>query len=223
MTTRKEVVSRLKKIHDEIKVHPFRDNFAAEYISDYKHLLYQMTVIWNEWIYDGTDQTEEEITLLRQFGGWIHNYRQELRTYLKDSFPMQYFDYYEQMLQITHIFIDTGIFNVFYNIDCFFDEKNTRIYKVEKYELITQEMCGINSPILPRYFPVNMTLETNEDVIKDYIKNKGYPYYKWEEEKQDELFERWKKDVKPILEWINSKHEETKLKHKAWLSVHVIS
>lgn len=79
---------------------------------------------------------------------------------------MQYFDYYERMLQVTHIFIETGNMDVFYNIDVFFPGgKDKRVFKVEKYQLITKELCGIDSPILPRYFPVDTTMEADDKIV----------------------------------------------------------
>ena len=102
-----DVLSAMQKTHDIIKEHPFRTGFGVQYISDYKNMLYTLSKDWCDYIYR-CDHSPEEQSRLYQFGEWIHNFRQELRTYYKDTFPMQFFDYYEQMLQVTHIFLNTG-------------------------------------------------------------------------------------------------------------------
>lgn len=33
-------LDKLRKLHDEIKEHPFRYNFSEDYVDDYKELLY---------------------------------------------------------------------------------------------------------------------------------------------------------------------------------------
>lgn len=215
---------RLKTIHDIIKEHPFRLSFDQTYMSDYKHCLYELSEVWSDFIYSHSKDVQKGV-LLRQFGYWIHDYRQELRTYKKDYFPMQYFDYYERMLQVTHIFIETGNLDTFYNIDCFFPNgtdynglKN-RVNQVEKYILVTKELCGIDSPILPKYFPADTTLETDEDLVWECLDKECYPFYRWEQDKKLEFFESWKRDTKPVLEWLNAQHKETTFKHRTWRSL----
>lgn len=215
---KKDILSRMKNIHDEIKQHPFRLAFSDEYIPSYKHLLYELTEIWCDLIYHCNDLTDEEQKLYRQFGSWIHDYRQELRTYRKDSFPMEYFDYYEQMLQVTHRYIDTGEIDTFYNIDCFFTEKG-REKRVEKYQLISKEICGIDSPELPRYFPVSRKLCTDDEAMRQYFKT-NFSFRDKSVEEQERLYDMWRQNVKPVLVWINnnlvSKHD---FSHSLWKSV----
>ena len=220
--TRSEIIAQLSKTHDQIKEHPFRFNFDQQYIADYKHLLYHLTELWCDIIYRCNFESEQEKMLYRQFGGWIHDFRQELQTYHKDTFPMRYFDYYERMLQVTHIFIETGNMDVFYNIDVFFpdaDDYKKRIFKVEKYQLITKELCGIDSSILPRYFPVDTTMETDDETVWECLDKDCYPYYRWDEERKRKFFEEWKRDIKPVLEWINAQHPKTEYKHRTWRSL----
>ena len=97
--TKNDIISRLSKTHDNVKRHPFRDNFATEHISDYKHLLSELADIWCDYIYRGEHESELEQALLRQFGYWIHDYRANLRPWVKHEFPMYYFDYYESMCE----------------------------------------------------------------------------------------------------------------------------
>ena len=216
--TKIEIIGHLEKIHDEIKRHPFRLSFSDEYLSSYKHLLYEVTNIWCDLIYHCDDLTEEEKKLYRQFGYWIHDYRQELRTHRTDYFPMEYFDYYEQMLQITHRFIDTGVIDTFYNIDCFFSN-GKKEKSVEKYQLITKDMCGIDSPELPRFFPVSRKLCVNDEKMKNYFDTNFSFKHKSDEERQ-KLFENWQQTLKPILVWINNNLvNKTDYEHATWSSV----
>lgn len=216
--TRDEIHREMRRIHDEVKRHPFRVGFEARYIPEYKNLLYELSRQWANLIWHCSGITDEETRLLRQFGGWIHDYRQELRTYHKDTFPMELFPYYEQMLQITHIYLDTGEFNVYYNPDPFWDENDKRYCRVEKYQLITKEMCGIDSPVLPGFFAVTTRSVTDERVREYFLKEKYYNPPKSETERL-ELYAEWVHDVKPILDWINAGIKDRKWEHRPWRSL----
>ena len=216
--TRDEIHREMRRIHDEIKRHPFRVGFEARYIPEYKNLLYELSRQWANLIWHCSGITDEETRLLRQFGGWIHDYRQELRTYHKDTFPMELFPYYEQMLQITHIYLDTGEFNVYYNPDPFWDENDRRYCRVEKYQLITKEMCGIDSPVLPGFFAVTTRSVTDERIREYFLKEKYYNPPKSETERL-ELYAEWVHDVKPILDWINAGIKDSKWEHRPWHSL----
>ncbi len=210
-----DVLSAMQKTHDIIKEHPFRLNFDTQFIFDYKRMLYQLSVNWCDYIYR-VEHTPEDESRLRLFGEWVHNYRQELRTYYKDTFSMEFFDYYEQMLQVTHTFLDTGRTDVYYNIDCLFPN-DSKVLQTERYEYITEEMCGIDSPILPRYFGTQTSVITDDAAMLEYINTSWYMKNKSAEER-NEMFEKWKKETKPVLEWINSQHTETEIKQPAWRS-----
>ena len=215
--SKKEIHSRMQKIHDEIKRHPFRIGFEAKYIPGYKHLLYELSEAWSDLVWRCEEKTEEESRLFYQFGRcWIHDYRQELRTYQKDTFPTNLFPYYEQMLQVTHRYLDTGEFDICYNPDVFQDASGNRYRRVEKYELITKEMCGIDSPILPHFLPVSTKCVTDERVRECYLTKYHFPDHSAEQRLSD--YEKWEKDVKPVLEWINSKISDTTWEHPVWVS-----
>lgn len=216
--TKENVLRRMEKIHDEIKQHPFRITFATSDIAEYKYLLYELSEVWCDLIWNCPHETEEEKKLYRQFGYWIHDYRQALRTYSRNTFPMQFFPYYEQMLQVTHNYLNTGNMNVFYNLDCFFTESGERKIKSEKYELITKEKCSIDSPELPRYFPVGNKLCVNDDKMKEYFLTR-FHYPEKSEEERLANFENWKRDLKPVLEWINTNLVKDALEHRPWESV----
>ena len=214
----KILISKLSDVHDKLKAHPYRDTFAEEFMGDYKYLLSEMSSIWASLIYRSEEREPEVQQLWRQFGYWIHDYRAELRTYADKYFPTKYFDYYERMLQATHEFLKTGELPTFFNIDCTWGEKGVRKDQVECYKLITKEMCGIDSPILPRFLPTTVTMQADESVVFEELQ-RTYPYNGWSKEKQKEFFASWKKDVKPVLDWINSQHEETEFKHAVWKSL----
>lgn len=219
--TKSDIIRRLSYVHDEIKRHPFRDSFAEEYISDYKYLLDELTKIWCDYIYRSEHESDEEQILLRQSGYWIHDYRATLRPWAKHEFPMYHFDYFECMIQVIHNFIESGELFEFYNIDCVWNN-GVRRNSVEHYKLITKEMCGIDSPILPRYFPVNFSMQTDDELVRQYLLD-GYPYRKWDKDKRCEYFEQWKLYTKPVLDWLNSQHAETEFKHGTWMSVKAIA
>ena len=216
--TKKNVLRQMEQIHDEIKKHPFRVTFATDDIAEYKHLLYELTKVWCDLIWYCPHETEEEKKIYRMFGGWIHNYRQELRTYHKDTFPMQFFPYYEQMLQVTHNYLNTGYMDEFYNLDYFFMDDDTRKIVSERYVLITKEKCGIDSPELPRYFPVGNNLCVDDDKMKEYFMTRFHYPHKSEIERL-ENFENWKRDLKPVLEWVNENFVKDNYEHRPWESV----
>ena len=225
----KDIRVKMSDLHDKIKSHPFRYNFEAEYISDYKHLLYQLSELWSDLIYQKDEnRTKEEQRLLYQFGDWIHNYRQELRTYYKTTFPMEFFDYYEQMLQMTHIFVDTGIMERFYSIDIAWNGNTSPLKSghkredyIETYQLVTKEMCGIDSPYLPAYLPLKRSMVLDEEAIREYIQH-AYPYRNKTDEERQQIFDDWQTNVKPIIEWLDKSQrdgEPTEYRHGTWMSL----
>lgn len=216
--TKNELCRVMRQIHDEIKKHPFRVGFEPQYIAEYKHLLYELSRQWSNLIWYCNEHTNDELRLLRQFGGWIHDYRQELNSWHKDTFPMELFPYYEQMLQITHIYLSTGVFDTYYNPDVFWDEQGKRHRRVEKYQLITKDMCGIDSPILPGFFAVTTKSVVDERMRQYFLKEKYYFPDKSEDERL-KLYEEWAQTTKPVLEWVNSGIKDTEFEHKPWHSL----
>lgn len=215
--TKDEVHRLLRQIHDDIKKHPFRMTFETKDIPEYKHMLYELSKAWENLIWCCDEWTDEEHRLLKQFGRWIHDYRQELDTWRKTTFPMKLFPYYEQMLQITHIYLDTGILDTYYNPDCFWDKSDIRYHRVEKYKLITKEMCGVDSPALPGFFPVSTRLVTDERVKEHFLTRYPYSNQKSEEQRLAEYAE-WERNTKPVLEWINSSIQDVEWTHPVWRS-----
>lgn len=212
--TKTEAMAEIKKWHDIIKAHPFRDSFDPKWERDYMSCLYKLSDLWGKYAYFGAHESDEEKRLLGQSGYWMHNYNQQL---LRRKFPMEYVGYYEQMLQVMHRFADTGEMPAFYDIGYLW--KDGRDYrKVERYELVTSEMCGIESSVLPQYLPVDYTIECSPESVRKYME-KNFPYCNMTEEERDDFYQRWLSESKPVIDWVNAGHEETEFKHSVWVAV----
>ena len=204
--TKAELIAALSDIHDKIKNHPFREDFSGKYLADYKYLLDKLSDIWANYIYNGSDRTPDALRLYYQFAYWIHDYRATLKPHRRDSFPMMYFDYFERMLQVTHEFIQTGELTHFYAIDALLDaRRDTQIRRVEHYRIVTRDECGIDSIILPQFMPVNYTIETDPDWIRNTVWYRKYS--------ADEFVTKWTEQALPVIEYLNAQHKPTELKH----------
>ena len=216
MPVSKENLERLRKAHDDVKNHPFRESMNTRYCKSYKDALYDMSEVWSDIIYHSKFDTQEEKQKYYDFGRWIHNYRARLQMYYPYTFPMVFMDYYEQMLQITHEYLDTGIMDRYYVLDDCVNSKGERIWVTERYEWITSESIGIESEILPRYLPVKWKLVENDDAVYNCI-NSGYNAVHETKEQIDEWFEFWKKETKPIIQKLNEANSDT-YKHPVYKS-----
>lgn len=210
--------AKLGKQHDIIKTHPYRMDFDPKWRSDYIECLFGLSRIWSDYIWLGDHGTDENKRLMRQWGRWVHNYNQELLLYRgRKDIPFRRFYYYEQMLQLTHEFIKTGELPVYYEIAYLWNDEPRSCRGVEKYELVTKESCGIDSKFLPCYLPMDYSMRIDDEAIREYIFT-DFHYNRKTEEEKTEIYKNWLVDVKPVLEWLNSKHDETKLKHAVWQS-----
>ena len=207
MPVSQENLKRLRAAHDIVKSHPFREAMSTKYCKSYKDALYDMSEVWSDIIYHSTFDTPEEELKYRNFGEWIHNYRARLQMYYPYDFPVVFMDYYEQMLQVTHEYLDTGYMDRFYVLDDCRNTKGERVWVAERYEWITEESIGIKSKILPRYMPVKYKLVVDENQIKDCI-NSGYNAVYESQEQRDIWFEFWKSETKPIIEKLNEKNTD---------------
>lgn len=215
--TKKNILSRMQQIHDDIKHHPFRMMFEEQHIPGYKHLWYELSEAWVDLAYRCPDFDEAERQKYRQFCKWVHDYRQNLRTWRKDTFPMEWNPYYEQMLQITHRYLDTGEMDEYYDFYWFTSKNNQRVTKVSRCEYITSEKCGIKSPALPRYMPVDYQFCVDDELMKDFYLRVMYRRDKDNEAQRLADFEAWHAEMKPILEWINSTVADKELVHDQWV------
>ena len=216
---KEEILERMTKCHDEIKKHPFRIGFEAKYIGDYKCLLYDLTVIWCDLIWRCEQLSDVEKQRLRDFGNWIHNYRQYLRTWDHKTFPMHFFDYYEQMLQVTHDFINTGNYSTYYNLECYFYE-DKRYVRSTRYEWITEEKCGFSSLILPRYMPVGVAYDLREcEIKKEICDSMSVRWSDYSLSNKETLFEFWLGETKPVLEYLNQQRKNIGFVLPLWHSL----
>lgn len=219
-TSKNGILCDMRKIHDEIKRHPFRITLNADDIATYKELLYELTNVWCDLTYHCIGISTDEQKLLHQFCYWIHDYRAILKSWDTTSFPIEYFDYFEQMLQITHIYLDTGSLEYFYNPDWITVKEygcSVRKRKITKYELITKEKCGIDSAELPQYFPVEAKLCINDELVKKWFQN-NLPYSNKTENERQAAFDYWLKNTKPVLEWVNGRVKDNNLNSDIWKS-----
>lgn len=208
MQFNQEHLEHLRELHDKIKEHPYRNALSSRYCKDYKNLLYDLSEAWAKIIYHTEGLTKDEESRLYQFGEWIHNYRARLQLYYPYDFPEAFLDYYEQMLSITHEFLDSGDISRYYGIIKGISKKDGQEYWIaEKYVWITEEDLGIKSAILPRYLPVRFKMITDDDAIRDVI-NSGYNAVYESQEQRDEWFEFWKRETKPVLEILNQKNRD---------------
>lgn len=212
--------AKLKKEHDIIKTHPYRTNFNPEWKSDYIECLFNLSRVWSDYIWRGDYNTEEEKKLMRQFGRWVHNYNQELLICRRPNRELRRFDYFERMIQVTHEFIDTGSLPEYYELSYLWNSKHIGSTYVEKYRLITKEMCGIDSKILPCYLPMNYSVRADSEAIREHIMT-DYHFSRKTAEEKESIYENWLSEVKPVLDWINSNHDETEWKHAVWESSHL--
>ena len=210
--------AKLSKQHDIIKTHPYRMNFDHKWRSDYIECLFDLSRIWADYIWMGDHSTDEEKKLMRQFGRWVHNYNQELLFYRgRRDVSFYRFNYYEQMLQVTHEFIKMGKLPEYYEISYLWNDKHISYRGEEKYDLITKEVCGIDSPILPCYLPTRYSMRNDCESIREYIMTDCHYRQKTAEEKE-EIFKNWVENVAPVIKWLNARHDDTELKHAVWES-----
>lgn len=205
-------LSRLQRAHDDLKNCPFRVTLDKEDLSEYITQLWELSDAWSNLCYH-VDRSEDEQKLFKDFCSWLHDYNSLVgrirnadmewgRVLAKSWLP-----YFEAMLNVTHTYLDTGSMNVFYNPVVYSEsgvKHKTDDYIGERWCLVTEDMCGIDSPELPRYFPVTLPLCTNTEKMKKYFLEKRFYGFK-DVGKEQRLcdFEEWERNVRPILLWVN--------------------
>lgn len=214
----KDPKQRMQEYHDIIKVHPYRQDFAREYAGDYNFLMYELSKAWSDYIYYTPDQTPYEKEKLRMFAWWIHDFRQVLG-YSSNFFPAYFFNYYEQMLQVTHRFLITGEYDVFYNPEDILEKSSGKKMRASvKYQFVTKDMCGIDSEILPCYLPTNYKFNINQDDVINYF-NTYWTYKNMTDEERTKIIAYWYKNTLPVLEWINNNCKEDTYVFPLWKSI----
>ena len=202
-----KALSRLQKAHDDLKKCRFRETFSNEDLPEYIAQLYELSDAWSNYCYR-VERPEPERTMVRKFCSWIHDYNSvvlHIRFRSDVNIARYWIPYFEAMLTITHIFLDTGDMSVFYNPYVYADSKREKGNAIgERWCLVTSDACGIESAELPRYFPVTLPLCTDSEKMKKYFlerRSYGLRYVGVEQRTQDYL--NWEQNMKPILIWVN--------------------
>lgn len=214
----KPAIDRLQEYHDILKVHPYRSDFDPKYAGDYNQLMYELSVAWSDYIWNTPKSSEYEKEKFRLFGWWIHDFRQ-LLGYRANYFPRYFFNYYEQMLQVTHRFLETGDIDAFYNPEDVIDVATGNKLRVSmKYQFITSEICGVDSDILPCYLPIDYLYDIDQHTVISYF-NSYWTYKNMSDEERNKLIDYWYKNTLPVLEWINSQCKTTDKILPLWKSI----
>lgn len=199
-------IDRLQKAHDDLKSCQFRMTLCKEDLPEYIAQLWELSDAWSNLCYK-VDRPEHDKKLFREFCAWIHDYNSLLLrigrnlTRVKEWLP-----YFEAMLNITHVYLDTGCTDVFYNPFVYSEtQRDDSVSAIgERWHFVTKELCGIDSSELPRYFPVTLPLCTDTAKMKKYFLEKRYYGLRVvSAEQRLEDFVKWESDVRPVLLWIN--------------------
>ena len=194
--TKEEALNNLRMAHDAVKEHPYRSNFSNTYERDYAEKLYDLSGAWGNLIYL-SDMPEEERTVLKRFGDWIHNYNASLCGHRINRLLIPY---YEAVLQVTHRYLDSGDLSSYWSLEYRDTGKGYRLVVQTRFYLVTKELCGIDSPELPRYFPATERLSENEDAVLSYIQKR---FFNKNQAQINSVFEDWKTNLLPVVKWHN--------------------
>lgn len=149
------------------------------------------------WANDWDDQDVRR--LFQETSVWIHDWNRWLWIAKNSIFFKTFRELTEKQLPCIDRLLNEGFpMREFYTTAYFaVPEKNTRIPLVERMLLITEEMTGIRSPILPRYYPVTRPLVTDASKIEDHIR-KDFSFHD-----KKLCISRWHDEELPVLLWIN--------------------
>jgi hypothetical protein len=91
----------LRKKHNEIKRHPYRENFEDKYVAGYKELLYRL----GDFFYDVVKETKYKASTR-----FIHDYNLYIGNLDRDSKSLRDFagKHTDMCIGVIHTFIDTG-------------------------------------------------------------------------------------------------------------------
>lgn len=218
--TQADVKAELQKLHDGIMHHPYGMTFSEFDADSYRNLLLDLPRVWSS-LLSCDDTSREEHRKLMQFFDWTHNYNKVLGGMPKGIFPKRYFPYFQQVVSLAHRYLETGCYDEYYKLDYIKDpgEKFAHL-EPTKYQYITKELCGIDSPELPRYYPVSDHLCVDDEAMKKYLRQflaligekdaKGNV----PDAKVDAAFAAWLKDTKPVLEWVNANFHKGPTAHQ---------
>lgn len=207
-------MARLQRAHDDLKACAFRQTLAAEDLPVYVTQLWELSDAWSQVCYFTPRKPTEDQKLFRKFCSWLHDYNALTGRIRNHPYPLgytlakMYLPYFEAMLNVTHTYLDTGSMDVFYKpfINREAADALTGQSGGERWQLITKDLCGIDSPELPRYFPTTLPLCVDSEKMRNFYLNKmpgSWLNYDDTPEKRQAAFEDWEKNTKPICVWIN--------------------
>lgn len=222
-----KALDRLQRAHDDLKACQFRFTLSAEDLPAYTTQLYELSSAWSNLCYH-VNRPEPENRLFKQFCSWIHDYNSlELSLHRTDIALMKaktWLPYFEIVLNVTHVYLDTGSMKYFYNAQTLTDKGPRYDTAGERWCLVTKEDCGIDSPYLPRYFPVSLPLYSDSEVVKKYfLEDRYYGLKEVGQEQRLADFKDWEANVKPVILWINKNlvsksAQEGELKSPIWIA-----
>lgn len=208
ITSEEKALDRLQKAHDDLKQCRFRTTSALEDLGEYVVQLWELSDAWSNFCWR-VQREESKQKMLKNFCYWIHDYNSvvgNVRNRRDVGVARYWFPYFEAMLNVTHVFLESGDLSVFYNPYVYAENKNAGKGGTvgERWCLVTSEMCGIESSELPRYFPVTLPLCTNSEKMKTYfLEKRWYGFRDISIEQRLKYYEDWEHDLKPVLNWIN--------------------
>lgn len=202
-----KALDRLQRAHDDLKQCQFRTTFAKEDLGEYVVQLWELSDAWSNFCWR-VEREESKQKMLKSFCSWIHDYNSvvlRIRNRGDIGIARYWIPYFETMLNITHTFLDTGDMSVFYNPYVYADTERFKSSTIgERWCLVTSDMCGIDSPELPRYFPVTLPLCTDSEKMKKYfLEKRSYGFRDVSIEQRIQYHADWECNLKPILVWIN--------------------
>lgn len=207
-----KALDRLQRAHDDLKKCLFRVTLDKEDLSEYTIQLWELSDAWSNLCYH-VDRTKEEQKMFQAFCSWIHDYNglvMRIRnTNLEWGWVLakSWLPYFEAMLNVTHVYLDTGSMDVFYNPVVYSESglnPKSDSYIGERWHLVTQEMCGVDSPELPRYFPTTLPLCVDPIKMKKFfLEKRFYGFKNVSDEQRLHDFEEWERNVRPVLLWVN--------------------
>ena len=101
---------------------------------------------------------------------------------------------------MTHRYLDTGEITGYYALEYRQTEDNVRAKIPVMFYLVTKEMCGIDSPELPRFFPRNERLSEDKDAVRSYLKK---THWRLGQEALDSVVANWEENLLPVIKWHN--------------------
>lgn len=199
-----KAMDRLRRAHDDLKQCRFRSTLSEEDLGEYSTQLWELSHAWTDLCWH-VDRDEAEQRQMQGFCHWIHDYNGIILRARNLGVVRYWVPYFEAVLNVTHNFLDTGYMDVFYNPYVYADGKRLEdVHKIGRWCLVTSDMCGIESQILPRYFPVTLPLCTDlEKMEKYFLKERWYRFKDVSVEQRTKDYKEWEQNVRPILIWIN--------------------